>query len=498
MKKKRAVFTAVIGGYEEFIPHCYEVDESTDLICFTDVEAPSANGWNLVKVRPRFPNDPIRSSRFLKIMGPSILSGYQESLWLDNTVRLKVSPSLFLREYLHPFELVMPFHSYRDTVAAEYDECARTNVDDFTRIYEQYFHYANECPSVLQSKPFWSAIILRKHTQNVINSMTIWWEQVLRYSRRDQLSANYSIFVSGIKVGALEVDNFASHLHEWPVFTNRHERKRTVNGFFDAVSNVPLSRLAGLQNDNRQLKDRLLKINHQLNNYKDKLGNLFVITFEDLLRRGNARVVQIGACDGKINDPIYEVFSKYKEESSIILIEPQVAMIDELKKSYACHPNVHIVNCAVGDPGSISLYCLDPKYYKRFHPKHLLGAPIERIAAGFVSSIKQHVVNHVAPFLDPGISIDDAIKSIEVPSSPLRDILSRYQWSTFDLLQVDVEGMDDMVLRNCSIEIFKPRLIHYEHMHLGSDRQNALAAWLRSLGYVIIPYSYSDSMAIRN
>jgi hypothetical protein len=51
--------------------------------------------------------------------------------------------------------------------------------------------------------------------------MDIWMDQVLRYSRRDQLSVNYAIRTAGLRVNAITIDNFQSDYHSWPVETSR-------------------------------------------------------------------------------------------------------------------------------------------------------------------------------------------------------------------------------------------------------------------------------------
>jgi hypothetical protein len=51
--------------------------------------------------------------------------------------------------------------------------------------------------------------------------MARWFDHVLRYSRRDQLSANVALGVAGIPVNGVEIDNFSSPIHDWPVDVRR-------------------------------------------------------------------------------------------------------------------------------------------------------------------------------------------------------------------------------------------------------------------------------------
>ena len=46
--------------------------------------------------------------------------------------------------------------------------------------------------------------------------MTTWWEHVLRYSRRDQLSFTVVMAASGLRLHSVPLPNLRSPLHRWP------------------------------------------------------------------------------------------------------------------------------------------------------------------------------------------------------------------------------------------------------------------------------------------
>ncbi len=212
--KRRVVYTALIGDYEEFSGFSYSVDENTKLVLFTGSDRIRNDHWNIVRVKPRFPNDSIRSARFLKIMGPSILGDADQSLWIDNTVRLKTDPDKILDELLKDANLALPYHSFRASVVEEFGAVQAAGYDDFATIYEQLFHYQQSHPEMMSEKVFWTAILARNHMPSVKQTMLIWWEQVLRYSRRDQLSINYALAASGLQAASFELDNYESEMHE--------------------------------------------------------------------------------------------------------------------------------------------------------------------------------------------------------------------------------------------------------------------------------------------
>ena len=115
-------------------------------------------------------------------------------------------------------------------------------LDDGGRVLEQLNHYVMTDPAGLEAVPFWSAILLRRHHDPaVIATMRLWLAQVLRYSRRDQLSGTYALGRSGLAVARFEVDNLGSWFHRWPV---TEARDRGAFPFSPTHSQIPAALLA--------------------------------------------------------------------------------------------------------------------------------------------------------------------------------------------------------------------------------------------------------------
>jgi hypothetical protein len=95
----------------------------------------------------------------------------------------------------------------------------------------------------------------RRHSPEVLGAMGLWADHILRFSRRDQLSVNFVLGHTGLRVAAFELDNHDSRWHEWLINEPRRwERNR------DLVSNAlrpPAAELGRLQNQVRELGDQL-------------------------------------------------------------------------------------------------------------------------------------------------------------------------------------------------------------------------------------------------
>lgn len=217
MSGRRAVYTALLGGYEELLEQPVAAQTDIPFICFTDDPALTSETWRIVLVEPMFPLDLVRSQREFKIRGHEDVAGFEETLYIDNSVLLKKAPDEILDAWLAEADYGVSLHSYRERVIDEFDEVVALNYDDAARVQEQLLHYADLYPDLIQQHPYWNGMIARRNTPEVQAAMERWFDHVLRYSRRDQLSANVTLSLSGLRVNGVELENFESDLHSWPV-----------------------------------------------------------------------------------------------------------------------------------------------------------------------------------------------------------------------------------------------------------------------------------------
>ena len=211
----RAVYTALIGGYEE-LPE-QPVADSSDLpfICFTDDPTLRSRTWDVRVVEPMLALDPLRSARALKLVGHPDLEGYDETLWVDGRVLLKVDPATVLDTWLDGADVAMGRHSFRADVVTEFEEVLLAGLDEHSRLYEQLTHYATIDPDGLTGPVPWNGLVARRRTPAVERAMQEWLLHVLRYSRRDQLSCMHALSRAGVTPRLVDIDNYHSEVHEW-------------------------------------------------------------------------------------------------------------------------------------------------------------------------------------------------------------------------------------------------------------------------------------------
>jgi hypothetical protein len=221
---RRVVYTALIGGYEELLDQPVARGSSLDFVCLTDQPSLRSDDWEVRLIEPVLLADRIRSARAVKITGHPSLATYDESLWIDNRVRLDGDPGELLDEWLDGHEIAVPRHSYRADVVSEFQAVLDQGLDDSSRLYEQLTHYSALQPELLRHPVPWTGMLARRRTPEVDAAMERWLRHVLRYSRRDQLSFVQSMHEAGVGWSSIDLANFSTHLHEWRLPVGRSTR----------------------------------------------------------------------------------------------------------------------------------------------------------------------------------------------------------------------------------------------------------------------------------
>ena len=214
-EQRSAVYTALFGDYERLNETQNVGSGDTPFLCFTDDPGLTSSVWEIRVVKPLFPDDLQRSQRELKIRGCPELDGFDRTLYIDNAVSLTAPPELILDAWLAAHDLAIPAHSFRASVLDEFFAVLSLGLDDPARVREQLDHYAESSRTVLDEAPTWNGMIARRNSPDVRDLMNRWFDEVLRYSRRDQLSSNVIFGRAAVAINRIAIDNHRSEFHSW-------------------------------------------------------------------------------------------------------------------------------------------------------------------------------------------------------------------------------------------------------------------------------------------
>jgi len=209
------------------------------------------------------------------------------------------------------------------------------------------------------------------------------------------------------------------------------------------------------------------------------------LCFDDFLRAlafggmpPEMRLVQVGANDGKRNDPAFRFI--YENRINAIFIEPQPDIFRKLKSNYSeIADSCCFLNCA------ISTHEAKVDFWV---PKAVLRERLPRID-GAASFSQAHLIrtiqrnrHHFANIQSP----ETQIEKIGVNAMSLSRIFENYNLGLFEvILVVDTEGHDKDVIFSLNFDVFEPFCIFFEHIHLSSSDWLDCLNFLASRGYVL-------------
>jgi hypothetical protein len=211
------VYTCLFGYSEEFLNQTYEDSDSIDFLLFTDNPDITSDFWRTVYVQPNL-LDPARQSKGFKHRPHYFLSEYESSLYIDNTVMLLQKPDQLFRHFKSCRKSIMLFqHPNRNCVFEESRVVVQFGFDDASTVESQMNHYRqNLYPQ--NNGLHATTLILRNHNDlKLNNAMDDWHNQVLRYSKRDQLSFDVIRFFHNLDVETIKQDLYENALMKWPV-----------------------------------------------------------------------------------------------------------------------------------------------------------------------------------------------------------------------------------------------------------------------------------------
>ncbi len=250
------VYTVLTGGYEPLNEQPVTQASTLPFICFTDMPDTTSATWEIRPLPQLFTSDPVRNQRAGKLRPTALLPEFSRSLYIDNSVLLQVPPEQIFAAVDISTGMALPRHSFRATLLDEFAVAAEHRLDDPARIAEQLTHYQAAVPHVLVQAPYWNAILLRDHHHPTMRAaMEIWLAHVLRYSRRDQLSAAPAFYLAGLNPAVMEIDNYQSWFHTWPHIKGRKAERR----LWGADEGEALKRLV----QNVALEQRLARLEHE-------------------------------------------------------------------------------------------------------------------------------------------------------------------------------------------------------------------------------------------
>ncbi|MFO7858395.1 MAG: DUF616 domain-containing protein [Ectothiorhodospiraceae bacterium] len=196
---KIAQFTVNVGGYDSLPRAPKVINTGVDYLYLTDSGPDAKSTWQTVRIEREHPA-PRFESRRLWTLSVDLLPEYDVSLMHGGASRLMVDPVKLIDKYLtDDVQIVVRQHPNRTSVKQEVAVVHRFGKDTSGKSQKQYDHYlAKGFPDDRGLSS--TGIMIYRHTDAVRDFQRQWWAEIERWSHRCQLSLDYVIWLTGIRV----------------------------------------------------------------------------------------------------------------------------------------------------------------------------------------------------------------------------------------------------------------------------------------------------------
>lgn len=211
---EKVVYTAIIGKRDRLS----NARKDCSYVAFTDGGWVGldhvVSGWDILPAMNHY-TDPVRNAKIYKVV-PHWFFDTEYSLWVDANFTVNVDMDEIIKLLPDDADMGLYVHSDRDCIYDEAEVCKVYH--DKELIQPQMDRYRAEGYPVHNGLHSCS-VILRKHTKKMAEFNELWWREIQLGSRRDQLSFDYCVWKSGVKVHNLpglvrEVDLFTYRPHQ--------------------------------------------------------------------------------------------------------------------------------------------------------------------------------------------------------------------------------------------------------------------------------------------
>lgn len=192
--RKKLLYTILVGDHD-YLNEIQTKIAGWDYVCFTDNATLKSDTWEIRFLENSLDLDPVRLSRYYKINNHLIDQTYDISVYVDANFRIRGNLDCLLGNSLADTRpLSMFLHPFHHSLAQEVELCIELKKDREELLRDQYDFYVKEQQFIDALPHIAASVIIRKtRDPSVIRLMEIWFQQLVNWSRRDQVAFNYAL-----------------------------------------------------------------------------------------------------------------------------------------------------------------------------------------------------------------------------------------------------------------------------------------------------------------
>ncbi len=190
---KTVIYTSILGKYD-LLQNPEFINEDYDYYCITDDEETVAGTiWKPI-LSKNIMRDITRTNRHHKMMPHLYFPDHELSLYIDGRITIKKDLKPLIEGSLGERNIAFRIHHNRNCLYKEARHCASKRLDSPNIIRKQVGHYLSKKYPINNGLIYGGIILRRHHKPEVIALMNRWWEDLLRFSKRDQIALPYILW----------------------------------------------------------------------------------------------------------------------------------------------------------------------------------------------------------------------------------------------------------------------------------------------------------------
>jgi glycosyltransferase involved in cell wall biosynthesis len=255
----KIIYTAIVGNYDD-LKNPHNITPGWRYICVTDDVHLHSDIWEVIHVKNENQSNK-RLARKIKIKPQDFLPPYDICVWIDGSIQINCDLNLFISDIKADFSILK--HHIRSSILDEAEICKAICKDDPDVIDRQMEFYRSDNYQ-FNNGLVESGLMIRTNAPQVTEFCNLWYEQVDKFSIRDQLSFNYVLYKYPIELNLLDY----AILHKEFILNNH----QTVLG--KRIKNPLKVIITGMEHSGTLLLSRLIIENSILINSGSECGVL--------------------------------------------------------------------------------------------------------------------------------------------------------------------------------------------------------------------------------
>ena len=216
---KIAIVTCITQGFDTSLEQPFFKD--VDYFLFTDDVNNCAKGWKAIDIsnlNKKYPH------KYIKMHSHKWLNGYDVIMWIDANMVINKYQLSNLKTLWANANFYLCRHNMRSNVYDEIDKCisVKKDTEDILKKQRDYLKALNVDKNVL----YQSGIIIYKPTKENIAFLHLWYNETIKFSKRDQIS-----ILSALKKSSFKISDLPPNVLFNLVKINSHKKFVNKNDF---------------------------------------------------------------------------------------------------------------------------------------------------------------------------------------------------------------------------------------------------------------------------